>query len=100
MRLIIYNDQHIYYHWFKEKINHMQDEIPYNPPGMDEYIAKGAEHNAKLFKRHALLQAVAAVKDGYGGVLPNGNVVDRRKHPAAIPMPENSLMDVPKPKEL
>lgn len=78
----------------------MQDEIPYNPPGMDEYIAKGAEHNSNLLRKHALLESVAAVKEGYGGVLPNGNVVDRRKHPAAIPIPENPMMDVPKPKTI
>jgi hypothetical protein len=31
----------------------MNDEIPYNPPGMDEYIAEGARHNSELLKKWA-----------------------------------------------
>ena len=78
----------------------MNDEIPYNPPGMDEYRREGARKNSELLRKHALLKSVAAVKDGFGGVLPNGNVVDRREHPEAIPIPENHLMDTPKPKKV
>jgi hypothetical protein len=37
---------------------------------------------------------------GYAGVLPNGNIVDRRKHPNAIPIQANSLFGVVKPKPL
>lgn len=39
-----------------------------------------------------------AVAAGYGGVMPNGNVVDRRIHPTAIPIPKNQLLNVPEPK--
>lgn len=37
---------------------------------------------------------------GYAGVLPNGRLVDRRKHPEAIPVQENKLLGIPKPKDL
>lgn len=39
-------------------------------------------------------------KDGYAGVLPNGNIVDRREHPGALPMQQNSMLGIPKPKNL
>ena len=39
-------------------------------------------------------------KSGYAGMMPNGNIVDRRKFPEAIPIPENPLFNVPKPKKL
>jgi len=35
---------------------------------------------------------------GYSGVLPNGNIVDRRIYPNAIPMQKNSLFGIPTPK--
>jgi len=37
-------------------------------------------------------------KSGYGGMLSNGNIVDRRKHPDAIPIAKNSMFGVPAPK--
>ncbi len=37
------------------------------------------------------------IKSGYAGTLPNGNIVDRRTHPNAIPAQENSLLGIPKP---
>lgn len=37
---------------------------------------------------------------GFAGVLPNGNIVDRRYFPEAIPVQENKLFGVAKPKEL
>ena len=39
-------------------------------------------------------------QSGYAGVLSNGNIVDRRKHPNAIPIQENSMFGTPKPKPL
>ena len=47
---------------------------------------------------NALIKIQEVVKSGYGGVLPNGNIVDRRKFPAAIPIVKNSVLVVPKPK--
>jgi hypothetical protein len=40
----------------------MNDEIPYNPPGMDEYHREGARKNSELLRKHALLKSVAAVR--------------------------------------
>lgn len=45
-----------------------------------------------LWKIHGIASA------GYAGVMPNGNIVDRREHPEAMPIPKNSLLGVPKPK--
>jgi hypothetical protein len=42
----------------------------------------------------------ALVASGYAGILANGNIIDRREHPKAIPIQENSLLNVPKPKKL
>lgn len=61
--------------------------IPPLPPATGS-----AEHKA------ALLKSLDAIKAGYGGVMPNGNIVDRREIPSAIPIPANSLMGTPEPK--
>ena len=37
--------------------------------------------------------------EGYLGVLPSGVLVDRRKHPEALPVSENKTLDVPAPKD-
>ena len=37
---------------------------------------------------------------GFAGMLPNGMLVDRRDHPLAIPVQENKLFGVVKPKPL
>ncbi|WP_025124402.1 hypothetical protein [Myroides odoratimimus] len=37
---------------------------------------------------------------GFAGVLPNGGIVDRRYYPEAIPVQENKLFGVAKPKEV
>lgn len=37
------------------------------------------------------------VQTGYGGVLPSGEIVDRREHPEASPIPSNPSMGVPAP---
>lgn len=48
----------------------------------------------------SLLHIKTIIESGYAGVLPNGNIVDRREHPTAIPIQENSLFNTPKPKEI
>lgn len=40
------------------------------------------------------------IKSGYAGVMPNGNIVDRRKYPEAIPIPENPMFNTPEPKSI
>jgi hypothetical protein len=51
-----------------------------------------AERTAKL------LEIAEAIKAGYGGVLPSGQVVDRRYQPHAMPIPANPLMGTPEPR--
>ena len=46
-----------------------------------------------------LLKIVELNKTGYAGVLPNGNIVDRREFPNAIPVQENPMFGVVKPKD-
>lgn len=46
-----------------------------------------------------LIGTVAISQSGYGGISPQGDIVDRRKHPSAVPIPENSMMKIPKPIE-
>jgi hypothetical protein len=38
------------------------------------------------------------VKSGNAGVMPNGNIVDRRIHPEAVAIPRNEMLGVPEPK--
>ena len=38
------------------------------------------------------------VKSGNAGVMPNGNIVDRRIHPEAVAIPRNEYLGVPEPK--
>lgn len=49
-------------------------------------------------KKAKLLDAVKAIKSGYGGVDAQGRVVDRRDNPTAIPIPENPTLGTPKPR--
>lgn len=44
-----------------------------------------------------LMKGVDVCKSGYGGILPSGQIVDRREFPDAIPMQENALFGTPKP---
>ena len=37
------------------------------------------------------------VKSGNAGVMPNGNIVDRRIHPEAVAIPRNEMLGVPEP---
>ena len=46
------------------------------------------------------LAMLAIIKSGYAGILPNGNIVDRRIHKKAVPVPENPWLKVPKPKKV
>lgn len=40
---------------------------------------------------------IGLVASGHAGVLPNGNIVDRREHPEALPMQESALLGIPPP---
>lgn len=45
-------------------------------------------------------KTLKVIKSGYAGVMPNGNIVDRREYPEAVPIPENPLFNTPKPKDV
>lgn len=62
-------------------------------PTFDEAFEIGLAYK-ELMKTKEILQS------GYGGILPNGNIVDRRKFPKAIPCQENELFNTPKPKKI
>jgi hypothetical protein len=47
-----------------------------------------------LIKIHEINQS------GYAGCMPNGNIVDRREFPEAIPIQKNSIFGIPEPKKL
>jgi len=51
----------------------------------------------KLKELHKILKLN---KTGYAGVMPNGNIVDRREHPDAMPVQKNRLLGIPTPKKL
>lgn len=50
--------------------------------------------------REDLIEIYEINQSGYAGILSNGNIVDRRKYPTAIPVQKNSLLGIPEPKEL
>jgi sulfur carrier protein ThiS len=52
----------------------------------------------KSEKIKELLKIVELSRSGYAGMLQNGNIVDRREHPEAVPIQENVLFGVAKPK--
>lgn len=60
------------------------------------------EQKEKLIKagRQDLIDIHEINQSGYAGVLSNGNIVDRRIYPHAIPIQKNSLFNIPEPKEL
>lgn len=50
--------------------------------------------------REDLIEIMEINDSGYAGVLSSGEIVDRRKHPEAMPIQENKMMGIPKPKQL
>lgn len=48
----------------------------------------------------AFADLLEVIKDGYGGIINGGQLVDRRKNPEAIPLQENSYLNCPKPKPI
>lgn len=47
-----------------------------------------------------LMETTELTKSGYAGILSNGNIVDRREFPNAIPIQKNSLFGTPEPKQI
>ena len=51
-------------------------------------------------KLNLFLKTLEISKSGYAGTLSNGNIVDRREYPEAMPIQENKMFGVPKPIKL
>ena len=49
--------------------------------------------------REDLIRIHEINQSGYAGCARNGNIVDRREHPEAVPVPENKLLGIPPAKE-
>lgn len=50
--------------------------------------------------REDLIEVHEINKSGYAGVMSDGQIVDRRKHPEAIPVQKNELLGIPESKTL
>jgi hypothetical protein len=70
--------------WFNSHPEHIQSLL---------IASLGDEEKIKELRK-----IIALNKTGYAGVMPNGNIVDRREHPEAIPVQENRMLGVVKPK--
>lgn len=51
-------------------------------------------------RKEALLKSLELTKSGYAGIDKNGNKVDRRQYPDAVPLQKNTLLGIPEPKKL
>lgn len=49
-------------------------------------------------RRTALLKIKDAMQAGFGGITPEGQIVDRREHPEARTLPANPSLGIPTPK--
>ena len=72
--------------------------------GRADYRCKTCDKDYSLhivFLMEADMKEREAFKSaGYAGMLPEGMIVDRREHPEAIPVQENSMLGFAKPKKL
>lgn len=62
-----------------------------------------SEETKKILRekgREDLIKTMEINDSGYAGILPNGNIVDRREHPSAVPVQENKMFGIPPPKPL
>lgn len=50
--------------------------------------------------REDLIRIQEINQSGYAGVLPNGNIVDRREYPNAVPVQKSTPLGIPEPKKL
>ncbi len=67
--------------------------------GKDDVNANPKDDLQKL-KLEELKKTIEIIHSGYAGVMPNGNIVDRRGHPEAVPIPENAMFNTPPPKDI
>lgn len=69
---------------------------------MSKFFDNSEEREAFLREKglNDFADILKANREGYAGILPGGMLVDRRKHPEAIPVPENRMMGIAAPKPL
>lgn len=72
-----------------------QEHFGENKPPAKITIEMSKEQTEKTAKEMQELNA-----SGYAGILPTGEIVDRRKFPKAIPIQKNSMLGVNEPKKL
>lgn len=60
---------------------------------------KNETEEEKKERAKQLMAVIELNQSGYAGMLPNGNIVDRRVFPEAIPIQANPLFNVTKPKK-
>lgn len=63
-----------------------------------EELAREACEKPSIDPAAKLIATLEMTKAGFAGCLPDGRIVDRRIHPTAIPMQENSMLGIPAPK--
>jgi hypothetical protein len=60
-----------------------------------------SEETKKILKekgREDMIKVMEINDSGYAGCDRNGNIVDRREHPEAVPVQKNRLLGIPEPK--
>ncbi len=50
--------------------------------------------------RKDLVEVHEINQSGFAGINRNGNIVDRRKFPKAVPVQKNEMLNIPEPKKL
>lgn len=82
--------------WNGDKLPEWEEMLA--DPKKEQIVAawKEAARAVALLVNHERIRQFTA--EGWAGVLGNGNIVDRRVHPDAVPIPANSLLGVPEPK--
>lgn len=62
---------------------------------------KEKETCEQVTERVNILRAgIELTKSGFAGIMPNGNIVDRREFPNAVPIQKNTMFGTPEPKKL
>jgi hypothetical protein len=54
----------------------------------------------KQERLHVLLEIRSVYKSGFGGILGDGSIVDRRKFPRAVPIDAYTQFGIPKSRKL
>lgn len=77
--------------------------LDYSASRLIKFMNKMTEEIKQKLKangRGDLVKTFDVIQSGYAGTMPNGNIVDRREFPDAIPVQENQLLNAPKPREI